>query len=97
MGMSMHISGFKPVDKKFREMLAAYRACESAGIQIPSEVESFFEGEPPDDTGISISLSSAYKNADGVTEYSAEMQNGFEVNLSELDPDIKIIRFYCSY
>ena len=97
MSMSAHVTGFKPVDDKFKRMFNAYKACEQAGIDIPDEVNSFFEGEPPDPTGIKIRLSSAYKDEDGVSKYSAEMQDGYEVNLDELDPDIRIIRFYCAY
>lgn len=94
MGMSMHIVGFTPPDEKWLKMKKIWDACEAADIEMPEEVEEFFNYEPPDEEGVLINL----KNTGfAVKEWSAEMEEGFQVELSKLPKDIKLIRFYCSF
>jgi len=100
MGMSKHVLGFKPAGEKHDKMVAAYRACTDLGIELPNEVDLYFAGEPPDETGVPVSLSSSHSPSPGVSEYDGgtdACEDGYEVNLDELDQDIRIIRFVCSY
>lgn len=93
MSMSSHIVGFRPPDAKWRKMKAAYEACDAAGLDIPDEVASFFNHEAPDDSGVEVEI----EDTKAVTEYSAEMREGYEVDLTKLPPDVKIIRFFNAY
>jgi antitoxin component HigA of HigAB toxin-antitoxin module len=64
-------------------------ACVAAEISIPDEIDKFFEGETPDPSGVIVEITHR--------EYNAESCSGFEVYLSEIPEDVKIIRFVNSY
>lgn len=91
--MGTSVDGFIPPDAKFQKMLAAYRACEKAGVEIPAEVEKFFNGERPDEAGVRLNLSYDKKFKDACYEYHDDACQGYEVDLRKLPGDIKIIRF----
>ncbi len=91
MSMSSSVSGFRPPDAHYRKMMAAYKACNDAGVAIPREVDDFFNGETPDPAGTEVGLGKA------VTEYHDEMQEGFEVDISKLPKGVTIIRFVNSF
>ncbi|TAL29053.1 MAG: hypothetical protein EPN98_21665 [Phenylobacterium sp.] len=90
MGMSTHIAGIVPPDETWQKKKAAYDACREAGIPIPKELDAFFGGEPPDPSGVVISLDRTAV----VKEWSSESASGFEVDLAGLPKHIKILRFY---
>lgn len=96
MSMSSSVRGFVPPDDKFKKMLKAYKSCEDAGISPPKEVRDFFNDETPDPAGVEINLKDK-KYKDAVKVYHAEMQEGFEIDLTKLPDDIKVIRFVNSY
>lgn len=87
------VDGFKPPDAKFKKMYAIWKACHDAGVDPPKEVDKFFEGETPDELGVKVDLTTCT----GVKEWHAEMCEGWEIDLTKLDKDIKIIRCYTSY
>lgn len=89
MGMSTHVIGFKPPDEKWQKMKAVWDSCKKAGVDIPPDVEDFFNGEPPDDMGVEVELP--------VHEWRDDMRRGFELYVSELPVDVKVIRFYNSW
>jgi hypothetical protein len=101
MSMSLHVEGFIPPDAKFQKMFEVYRACEKAGVDIPAEVDEFFNGETPDAAGVRVSLTSAKSDGesmykDAVKEYEGDEGMGYDVDLRKLPADIKILRFlYC--
>jgi hypothetical protein len=89
MSMSTHIVGFRPADQKWKEMKAIWDACTKAGVDIPDAVDEFFDGEDPGDKpGDEVVLGAAVK------EWSVDEQDGYELDLSKLPPDVKFIRFY---
>lgn len=92
MGWSTNIIGFKPANEKHNQMKAVYYACQSAGIKIPEEVEKYFEGYKPDDSGVRVDN----LPQKSIREYFGECENGIEVNLDEIPQDIRILRFYNS-
>lgn len=92
MGMSMHVLGIKPPDDRWQKMRAVWEACEAAGINAPDEVVRFFEYRAPDPRGVIVELDPV-----AVSEYRAESSEGFDVDLSKLDPAITVIRFYNAY
>ena len=96
MSMSTHVVGIKPPDAKFQKMYDAWKACEDAGVEIPAAVDKFFNGENPDPAGVIVDLDETKKGS-GVTEYHDEASQGFEVDLTKIDKNIKILRFYNSW
>lgn len=72
MSMSTSVVGFRPPDAKWKKMKAIYDACDEAGVSIPDEVDSFFNGEPPDDAGVRVKLE---RDAEE-TEQPAMVRNG---------------------
>lgn len=98
MGMSMHVYAMKPADENYKKMLAAYRACEDAGIPPPGAVLDFFNGEEPDETGATQSLS-GYRMGqhDSCVFWSDDSSEGFQVDITKLPPGTRFVRFVCSY
>lgn len=91
MRMSSHVYGFVPPDEKWQAMKKVWDACEAAGIVPPKEVAEFFEWETPDSQGVKVGISKATK------QYQGDSENGFEVEIAKLPPNVKIIRFVNSY
>lgn len=89
MGMSTHVVGFKPPNDKWKQMRHAYDSCKIAGIDIPEEVNKYFNYEEPDSAGVEVDLKS--------TEWNIGHASGIEIDISKLDKDVKIIRFYNSW
>lgn len=96
MGMSTHVVGFAPPDATWRKMKAIWDSCQEAEIQCPPEVEKYFGGEPPDESGVTVELMYP-KQHESVTEWSAEMCSGYEIDISKLPKHVKIIRVYNSF
>ena len=93
MGMSTHVTGFKPPDATWRKMKDIYDACKAGGVKVPAEVERFFDGERPDDSGVKVDLEAA----GCVRPFHGNSQEGFEVDVMKMQamhPDIKTVRFY---
>lgn len=98
MGMSTHIIGIKPPDAKWRTMKEVYDACKGAGVGLPIEVQRFFEKDienygAPDPKGVLTEI----EEGGAVTVYGDDSQSGFEVDVTKLPPDVKIVRFYNSW
>lgn len=90
MKVSTHIVGIKPPDEKWKKMKAVYDACVNAGINIPMEVSGFFGHEQPDDNGVVLC---ERQLGDCVSEYGDSNGTGFEVDVSKIPEDVRIIRF----
>jgi len=93
--MSTTVVGIKPPDATFQKMFDAYKACEEAGVEIPKAVDKFFNGEIPDPAGVVVSLRN--KPGWGVEPWEDESASGFEVDLTKLPKDIKVLRFFNSW
>jgi hypothetical protein len=90
--MSTHIVGFRPADEKWNKMKATWLACEDAGVPIPEEVKAFFHYESPGDKpGIEVEIKEALR------EWTDDCRQGYEVDLTKLPPDVKVLRFYNSW
>ena len=96
---TLYLMGFKPPDEKWKKMKAIWDACEAAKVDPPRKVEEFFDGEPPEDTGVALELGKGYdkKGLDILREYSDEMKSGYEFDLKDLPPDVKTIRAYIGW
>lgn len=89
--MSTHVTGFRPPDAKFQRMKAIWDACAQERIAPPADVEDFFKGESPDPAGVVVDIRSAVK------EFNADMQDGYEIDITKLPHDVKVIRVFNSY
>jgi hypothetical protein len=99
MSMSTHVTGIRPPDEKFKKMLAVWQACEAAGIEVPDEVDDFFNGEKPDPKGVQVDLTppnGRANNWDGsVRVYAADGCQGFDIALqSLLDQGFVLVRVH---
>ena len=94
MGMSTHVVGFRPPDKKWLKMKAAYEACEAADIAVPDDIEDFFDGEGPSDKpGMEVQI----KRTEAVKEWSDDSRSGYEIDVTKLPKDVTVIRVYNSF
>lgn len=92
MGMDTNIVGYREADDKFNAMKEAYLACVKAGIEIPDEVEEFFDDKDPTDmVGQEVSIS------DSLEEWEGRCASGYEVDIDKLPKNLKKIRFYTSW
>lgn len=97
MGQSYHVVGFVEADEKWKRMKKIVEACQSAGVEPPSEVEEYFDGcyENIKLPGLEINLDDIAKDTevyDGL--------GGWIVDLEEVkrkNPNIKKIMFQISY
>jgi hypothetical protein len=96
MGMSMHVVGFVPPDEEWQKLVAAWHACDAAGIEKPRELlkrlgRDMDPDKAPDPQGREASAASAVAN------WKVGIREGYEVDLRKLPPEIKVLRFYCSW
>jgi hypothetical protein len=92
MSMSTHIVGFKAPDKKWNEMKAIWDACKRAKINVPDEVDEYFDFQEPDDSGVLVNLDQV-----AVRWNDGDMCSGLEIPVHSLPKDLTSIRFYNSY
>ncbi len=94
MGMSTHVVGFVPPDAKWKQMLGVYNACMAAKVEVPKDVYKFFDGEDPTNMpGREIDL----HGHQCVSRYAEESREGYDVDVSLLPANVKIVRMYNSY
>jgi hypothetical protein len=87
----MNIVGYIKPDDKWLKMKEVWDACEKAGIEIPEEVDEYFDGERPDPSGVEIDLE------EFAEEYADDTKEGYEIVLSNLPAGVYSIRFFNSY
>ena len=93
MSMSSGVVAFRPADEEWKRMKKVWDACKEANISPPDEVVDFFNDEFPDKNGVRIDI----ERTECCKKYSADMMDGFEVDITKLPKGVKIIRFYNSY
>jgi hypothetical protein len=92
--MTTIVIGIKPADEKWEQMKAVFDACVLAKVDIPDEVEMYFNGDAPDPSGIKVYEKSL---GEAVKKYEKYPYLGYEVYIDKLPKDIKIIRFTNSW
>ncbi len=97
MGMSTHVVGIRDLDGKFARMLALKKMCEEMETEYPPKVVEYFGDciEFDEEDAIRDEMHSV--QILGVEEYRNDYSEGLEVDLSQLPPDIKKIRFTNSW
>ena len=95
MGMSSHVTFLRSQDNPhYKRMLKIKYACEEAGVNYPEEVDEYFGGygiDNQDEYPLEVSARGVEK------EYRAEMEEGFEIKVSDIPEDVDVIRFVNSY
>ena len=91
MSKTLCITGYKPVDEKWEKMLSVYNSCVEAEVNIPEEVNEFFEWEDPNNKpGLSVDMWNV------IEKYYNVGESGFELKIENIPRDVKVIRFYNS-
>jgi hypothetical protein len=95
MGMSTHVIGFvSDNDNNYRKHSKVLLACCEAGIkELPKETAEYFGSKYPYESLLEEKLQTKIP----VHEYSIDMEDGFEIIVSEIPEGVHKIRFYNSY
>jgi hypothetical protein len=95
MGMSTKVIGFvSENDDMYKKHSKVLMACIEAGVSnLPKETAEYFGSEYPGEYLLEEKLQTRIP----VHEYSADMQDGFEVIVSEIPIGVYKIRFVNSY
>lgn len=108
MGMSMRLAFFrKETDPVLSKKLDAAYAMKAADVPIFGELREYLSpvfseyGTLPTDRQLAVDQMLAagpnFHDAKGFAWNDGDMSEGFEVDLDKLPPDVRKIRFYCSY
>lgn len=90
MSMNTYVVGFVPPDEKFKKMKQIWDNCTEFNLEIPIEVDRFFDQCEPNDNGMEVKIPS--------NEWSdGDMEAGLEININDIPDNVKIIRFYNSW
>ena len=92
MSMSTSVYGFREPDEKWKKMKEVYDVCKKNKVEIPEEVNEFFNFEPPSDEGIEVRLDHIYE-----PYRPNDCSDGFKIEISKLPKNIKYICFVNSY
>jgi hypothetical protein len=84
-----HVIGFVPPDDKWKQMKAVWDNCKALGIDPPTEVEGLFCGNEPSEHGMSIKIPHSI--------WSDDRRDGIEVNMKDIPPHVKVLRFIQTY
>lgn len=104
MSVSTVIVGVRDLRQEFDKMWAAAKACEKAKITFPKEIQKYFDLDGDED--IVLESKECYEDEKltfnlagkpGVKTWSAEMEEGYEIDLKKLPKDVTKIRFYTSF
>lgn len=95
MGMSTRVIGFvSPDNEDYRKQSAVLKACIEAGIsRLPDETADYFGSAYAEEYLLEEKLSCTIPQH----EWHADMQEGYEIIVSEIPADIHKIRFVNSY
>ena len=95
MSQSMRVIGFvSPIDKEYRNHSNVLLACIEAGIkELPKETAIYFGSKYPEKYLLEEKLEIDIPHR----EYKEDMQDGYDVLVSEIPEGVHKIRFYVSY
>lgn len=93
MGMSSHVVGIKPPNDEYKKKLAAWKACDAAGVSVPQALIAFFGPDGPREEGVEVNL----EDYVCCEKYIAEMRDGFTIDLEKIPIGVRFVRFYNSY
>ncbi len=97
--MSTHIAGVRDLDGKFADMIKVKEACDIAKIDYPIEVQDFFRGEAQQSVEY-LQQEMEEINLDNLVQKNkvpVDMTDTFEIPLSLIPKEVKVIRFKNCY
>jgi len=94
--MSGHLIGFRVPDENFENQKQVFIACVKARVSVPSETLKYFDNIEPYEHNIHL-IDSALTVKIPHHEYHADMEDGLEINVSEIPSGVQRIRFWNSY
>lgn len=98
MSMSSYIQAFIPdTDATYQKHKKVLLVCNEAGVQLPKETAEYFGTTDTSEYVLEEKLSVSLKEGVHYTEYSADMTEGFEVDLTKLPQGVTKLRFCNSY
>lgn len=93
MSMTTRVIGFRPPDDTWSKYKKVYDTCIEADINPPEEVMKFFNldscDEGPDESGVEVDINDAIVDDWGI--------GGYQIDITKLPRDVKIIRFTNSW
>lgn len=97
MSHSIKVQGFiKPEDPQYKKHSAVLLACIEAGVsQMPPETAEYFDCSPGEVS--EYLLEEKLECNIPTTEYKADMEEGYEVKVSDIPEGVDKIRFYISW
>lgn len=93
MSMSTHVVGLRPPTEEYLKKVKAWEACDAAEVEIPQELQDYFNGERPEPTGMLVEI----EKSPAITLHRARGSAGFEVDTTKLPEGVTIVRFYNSW
>lgn len=93
MGMSKYVRGYGPPSEKWAKMAAVYHACVAAKVELPAEVEEYFEDGPPDPYGEEVDV----PNKEWTPADEGWPAHGIEVVVADIPEKVEVLRFIISY
>lgn len=97
MSHSIIVKGFvSPDGETYKKHAAVLKACIAAGVsELPPETAEYFDCSPREVS--EYLLEEKLQCTIPTHEYNADMEDGYEVIVSEIPADVHKIRFYVSY
>ena len=97
MGMSTNVTGFRSRDgEEFKKHYKVLQACIEAGVtELPKETADFFGDDTVEEYIVDDFLECSIN--DCLTEYSGDMEDGYEIDVKKIPKGVEKIRFYNSY
>lgn len=96
--MSTHITAFIPdSDPTYQKHLAVFKACQNADVSLPKETADYFGSNEPYYGLEEEKLEFKLEKGIHYKEWSAEMCQGFEIDINKIPKEVSKIRFYNSY
>ena len=90
MSMSTHVIGLRSKeDLKYKAMCIAYKALVDAELEIPEELENYFEDEYPEGP-LKVRIPCTNNN-------DIEMSDCYEIKVADIPEGVETIRFVNSY
>ena len=80
------VYAIRPPDAKFKKMKAIYDACIAGGVDVPDDVEEFFDYEEPDPLGTQVEIKK-------VQLLKGEYELGFQMAVKDVPSWATHIRF----
>ncbi len=88
MSVDLCVTGFAAPDKRYKAMLNVLNACKEANIDIPEDVDTFFDGDwNPNPDGMEVPLGACLKP-------TSVFNSGYTIDVSLIPSNVTHIKIY---